>query len=89
MPEFICKLGKDRKATADDVAAYWKAIKSDADYRRVAAEGIKSKEDIKIKYQHDTEAIKNFQRNIPGMVVDGKWSDKLGQAMGNLLLEEE
>ena len=81
--------GKKRKATAEDVAAHWTAIKEDADYRRVAAEGIKSVEDAKIKYQYDTEAIKNVQRNIPGMVVDGKWSDELGQVLFDLFFKEE
>ena len=81
--------GKKERATAEHVAAYWTAIKEDADYRRVAAEGIKSVEDAKIKYQYDTEAIKNVQRNIPGMVVDGKWSDELGQTLFDLFFKEE
>lgn len=81
--------GKDRKATDEDVAAYWQAIEADADYRRVSAEGIRSVDDAKIRYQYDTEAIKNVQRNIPGMTVDGKWSDELGQVLYDLFFKEE
>lgn len=80
---------KKRKATAEDVAAHWQAIKEDADFRRVSAEGIKTIEDAKIFYQYDPEAIKNMQRNIPGMVVDGKWSDELEAYIDAVIVKEE
>lgn len=80
---------KKRKATAEDVVAHWQAIKEDANFRRISAEGIKSVDDARTIYQHDTEAIKNMQRNIPGMIVDGEWSDALGQFVYDEFFKEE
>lgn len=78
-----------RKATAEDVERRWMKIKDLTEYLRVEAEGIKSVEDAKIKYQHDHEAIKNVQRNIPGMIVDGIWTDALGQTLYDMFFKEE
>lgn len=81
--------GKDEKATAEHVAAYWQRVQRGAEYRRVKAEGIKTIEDAKIIYEYDEEAIKNIQRNVPGMVVDGKWSPEVEQAVSELFLKGE
>lgn len=67
---------------------YWMDVGSIANRLRMDTEGIKNMDDVKTKYQYDTEAIKNFQRNF-GLTVDGVWSDMLGQVIYEAVFKEE
>ena len=78
-----------RAATKEDVERRYKKIEEHAAYLRVQAAGISTIEDVKIAFQHNPEAIRNAQRNMPGALVDGVWTDAVGQFLYDTFYKEE